>query len=699
MNKVFLILLTISQLIFGQKQQFIDSIRKGDIVIAHDHEFNTAQLDSFAKLNFAGKTIQITCDVIDWFDGNQQLNVDSIYNRFSLVSPNRNFKGLFNKKMDLLEARQSIGKLKIITDADQLTKDSIPKVVIAIEGAGALMGDLTNIEKFYHRGLRQLQLCRIGVAPAGYNAININGVTAFGNEVIKRCNSFGIAIDVTHIERAVSGTSDEAWIYDIMAKSSDPIIVSHQHTDNASGAYTKALAKAIVDDGGIVCVQFYKGYLPSNNVAGIVRAIDSLKKNVGIDGIGIGSDYFDNHTPTAGWGIPDLSTINTLIGALYDKGYSISDVKKLMGENLRAYYKKIWKKKCDFNYKDVAGLSFSGTTLTKTASTAWGNCYGSTTCKLRSGDSLTYNVIKDKSVSLGLSYVDTDGSYSSINYSIYSKSDNTINIYHGATLVNTTGRTFDANSKFKMFVDSDTIRFYENDTLMHSSTVSLHDSSYVIDFSMYTIGGAIKDLTVYSGECFKDKDNDAVLDPKDLCDGHDDKIDVNSNGIPDACDINPVPSDYTQVPYSLVNDAYGYSVVSGIINKTASTNWGNAGGSSSVNISDSCYIEYNSIAGAMVGLDVGNSDGGYTSIDHALYTRSDNKLYVYENGVNKTPTGLGSYSVSSVFKIEMIGSSIKYYHNGILIYTGSFTPSSLYMDFSLYNSGSKIKNVYLYCKN
>lgn len=181
----------------------------------------------------------------------------------------------------------------------------------------------------------------------------------------------------------------------------------------------------------------------------------------------------------------------------------------------------------------------------------------------------------------------------------------------------------------------------------------------------------------------------------------DDSIDVNQNGIPDGCDIATTDR---VTSYSLTNSSGISASQSGAsttktISKTTATAWGNSGGSTNLTIADGGFLTYrvkNNVS-AMMGLSVQDSDKNFASIGSGLYTRYDNKIYVYEMGVNKSGIIKG-YTEQTEFKISYQGGRVNYFCDGNLIYVSSttYTNSSLVVDFSLYDATAQIIDLQLF---
>lgn len=153
----------------------------------------------------------------------------------------------------------------------------------------------------------------------------------------------------------------------------------------------------------------------------------------------------------------------------------------------------------------------------------------------------------------------------------------------------------------------------------------------------------------------------------------------------------------TNKPYSLIN-LVGASYSGTTITKTSETSWMTAGGTTNIKLSEGDYITYKveTNKSVAVGLSASDTDNNITTIENCLYTRFDNKIYIYQNNVQKL-SGI-SYNATSVIKILIEGGIVKYFVNGNQIYqnTTSLTVSQLVVDFALYDKDSKIIDLQIY---
>lgn len=126
-----------------------------------------------------------------------------------------------------------------------------------------------------------------------------------------------------------------------------------------------------------------------------------------------------------------------------------------------------------------------------------------------------------------------------------------------------------------------------------------------------------------------------------------------------------------------MNLGAGMSYANGVLTKVSgSTGW-DAHGYSSESYANSAFVSFqpvNTTSAVMVALNQDpTTDSSYVSLDYAWYLTSDGTAQIYENS-NGILGGV-AYNTASVFSILSDGEKVRYYHNGILIYTSLVSPS------------------------
>ncbi len=272
-------------------------------------------------------------------------------------------------------------------DAYELEKDGKRAIYLAIENGYPIGSDLKNIELFYDKGVRYITLVHssnndIADSATDSSGAEHEGLSAFGEEVVKEMNRLGIMVDVSH-------ASDDVF-FDAIAVSEAPIIATHsnarsvtEHQRNMSDERLRLMA----ENGGVVQMTLLSSYLrdeppnperaaaleelrssmknvgvmtpeeraerrsafneinekfptPLATVKHVVDHIDHMVSIAGIDHVGIGCDF------DGGGGIDgvfDASEVMNITIELVRRGYSEEDIEKIWGKNVMRVFEEVQK--------------------------------------------------------------------------------------------------------------------------------------------------------------------------------------------------------------------------------------------------------------------------------------------------------------------------------------------------------------------
>lgn len=274
---------------------------------------------------------------------------------------------------------ESLGLARTVADVRRISARGKIACLMGIEGGHAIEDSLYALRMFYEMGIRYMTLTHVNTNDWADSEADLadtgvkhhNGLTDFGRGVVREMNRLGMMVDISHV-------SDKTFS-DVIAVTKSPVIASHSsaralanHTRNMSDEMLKALA----GNGGVIMINFYDGFLDSKKTALAIQMrtkerelaqqypndpkrvsdeVDKLRKSVkfertplsvlldhfdhvvkvaGINHVGIGSDF--DGVPFDGLpaGMEDVSKLPNLTYELLKRGYSDSDVKKVLGENL-----------------------------------------------------------------------------------------------------------------------------------------------------------------------------------------------------------------------------------------------------------------------------------------------------------------------------------------------------------------------------
>lgn len=208
--------------------------------------------------------------------------------------------------------------------------------------------------------------------------VKTKGLNALGKQIVKRMNELGMLVDLSHVGRQT--------FWDAIATTTKPVIVSHScvrnicpHIRNLDDDQIKAIGK----NGGVIHLNFYSGFVDSTygkkekaffashkaetdsmlalkapfyeigevlwrrypaeveemrpTLAQLVDHLDYIVKLIGVDHVGIGSDFDGiNSSPK---GLDDVTQLPSLTKELLNRGYTAKDVRKILGENFMRIFK------------------------------------------------------------------------------------------------------------------------------------------------------------------------------------------------------------------------------------------------------------------------------------------------------------------------------------------------------------------------
>ncbi len=271
-------------------------------------------------------------------------------------------------------------KFSIVTSVtDVLNQSSSGKILLAMgmENGSPIEGKLENVQYFYKRGIRYITLAHgknNHISDSSYDEERKwNGLSPFGKEVVAEMNRVGIMVDVSHI-------SDSAF-YQVIEISKAPVIASHSSCRHFTPGFERNMSddmiKKLAENGGVIQINFGSTFLKKEiyekdvknqkellelrekskmnpndtltrkslenfrkekhpgyaDVKDAAVHIDHVVKLVGIDHVGLGSD-FDGLGDSLPVGLKDVSQYPNLIYELLKNGYSEEDIEKICSGNI-----------------------------------------------------------------------------------------------------------------------------------------------------------------------------------------------------------------------------------------------------------------------------------------------------------------------------------------------------------------------------
>lgn len=226
-----------------------------------------------------------------------------------------------------------------------ITKDGRIAAIPTIEGAYSLNASnaIELLRQYYDLGVRGIALQWNYSNPLGEGASkkykngkpSSGGLTELGRSVVKEMNRLGMMVDVSHMA--------EETFWDVIETSTAPIIASHsgvycikKHPRNLTDQQLKSLAAK----GGVIQIVFFPGFLSDGeaSISTIVDHIDYVVELVGVDYVGLGSDFDGARMPKD---LPDASYVYRITEELVIRGYSASEIEGILGKNSLRLLKKV----------------------------------------------------------------------------------------------------------------------------------------------------------------------------------------------------------------------------------------------------------------------------------------------------------------------------------------------------------------------
>jgi membrane dipeptidase len=272
------------------------------------------------------------------------------------------------------------------SDVERIVNSGKMAAILSIEGGHAIEDDLGLLRAYFRLGVTSLTLTHTnsnGWADSSSDDPLWGGLNGFGEEVIREMNRLGMVIDVSHV-------SDETF-FDVLEISRDPVVASHSncralsdHERNLSDEMILALG----EKGGVMCITFEPSYtsqkfkdardaaraearkkapstairpedvdewakqreleprilpdMPFPSLAEVLDQIDYAVKLIGAEHVAIGHDYSVMFSGPVG--IEDVSQFPNLTKGLLERGYSESDIRFILGENLLRIWREVTEK-------------------------------------------------------------------------------------------------------------------------------------------------------------------------------------------------------------------------------------------------------------------------------------------------------------------------------------------------------------------
>jgi len=272
--------------------------------------------------------------------------------------------------------RKEIGLALSVADIRRLHGEGRLAALIGVEGGHAIEDDLGVLNVFHRLGARYMTLTwafQNNWADASTEPPRHNGLTDFGKDVVRRMNDLGMMVDISHV-------SDKTF-YDVLEVSRAPVVATHsccRAIADVPRNMTDQMIRDLAARGGVIHINFHEGFLsqkyidarapfkvemdrqeeevearyandpaacarelrrllpthearlPRPSFVDVADHIDHVKKLVGVDYVGIGSDFDGAFMPI---GLEGAEQLPNLTAELLRRGYTEPELIKILGEN------------------------------------------------------------------------------------------------------------------------------------------------------------------------------------------------------------------------------------------------------------------------------------------------------------------------------------------------------------------------------
>lgn len=222
--------------------------------------------------------------------------------------------------------------------------------LLTLEEGDVVNHDLSYLRNYYRLGVRMITLTWNYKNSLGYPNVNDHcdgygvydnehGLTEFGIQYIQECERLGIIIDVSHLS--------DAGFYDVLKYTKAPFVASHSNVRNICNHgrnMTDDMIIQLASRGGVIGINYAASFLDQetkqSKVSNMVKHIQYIKNLVGIDYVGLGSD-FDGISQNLE--MRDCSYLPLLEQELYKKRFSKEEVEKIFYKNVLRLYQRVLK--------------------------------------------------------------------------------------------------------------------------------------------------------------------------------------------------------------------------------------------------------------------------------------------------------------------------------------------------------------------
>ena len=257
-------------------------------------------------------------------------------------------------------------------DVERIRSSGKIASLMGVEGGHSIENSIGKLKELFARGARYMTLTHgdtLDWADAATDDSKSDGLSPFGEEIVREMNRMGMLVDLSHVSPATMS--------DALDITTAPIIFSHSSAMSIANHPRNVpddILRRVKSNGGIVMINFFSGFVVPESAKNmkdmfgvrrefekefgsdsdlaknamlkwrsshpiypgdasiVVEHIDHVAKIAGVDHVGLGSDY--DGIEVVPKGLEDVSTYPLLTELLLRKGYSESDIHKIMSGNM-----------------------------------------------------------------------------------------------------------------------------------------------------------------------------------------------------------------------------------------------------------------------------------------------------------------------------------------------------------------------------
>lgn len=229
-------------------------------------------------------------------EGNVMLQLFACYIPASITRGNRAnavFHMLDNMEREIASNEGEIVVVKNSRSAGKSMAEKTPGCIFGIENGIAMESDLRNLAEFYERGVRLMTIVHSRshdwAISSNDKKPGFDGLTAFGETVISAMNEMGMIVDVSHCH--------DRTVEKVLSIAGKPVVASHSCVKalcDTDRNLSDALVKRIADNGGMIGVNFFPGFLDPDyleifeeKAGGVFAELEKMEKKAGDDLAGL----------------------------------------------------------------------------------------------------------------------------------------------------------------------------------------------------------------------------------------------------------------------------------------------------------------------------------------------------------------------------------------------------------------------------